>query len=52
VLHHEGVASSLRVTLVAGVFLGTYVAVFAVRFFLLERLFTRLHLHESRQQER
>lgn len=49
-LHQEGVASSLRVTLVAGVFLGTYVVVFAVRFFLLERLFTRLHLHESRQR--
>jgi putative flippase GtrA len=51
-LHHEGVASSLRVTLVAAVFLGTYVVVFAVRFFLLEQLFTRLHVHESRQQER
>jgi putative flippase GtrA len=51
-LHQAGVASSLRVTLVAAVFLGTYVVVFAVRFFLLERLFTRLHLHESRQQER
>jgi putative flippase GtrA len=49
-LHQEGVASSLRVTLVAAVFLGTYVVVFAVRFFLLERLFTRLHLHESRQR--
>ena len=49
-LHQEGVASSLRVTLVAGVFLGTYVVVFAVRFFLLERLFTRLHLHEARQR--
>jgi putative flippase GtrA len=46
-LHHQGVSSSVRVTLVAAVFLGTYVVVFALRFVLLERLFTRLHLRES-----
>jgi putative flippase GtrA len=41
-LHHQGTAASLRVVLVAAVFLGVYVVVFAVRFFLLERLFARL----------
>jgi putative flippase GtrA len=46
-LHHEGVASSVRVVLVAGVFLGVYVVVFAVRFVLLERLFGRLQHRES-----
>jgi hypothetical protein len=33
--------------LVATVFLGVYVVVFAARFFLLERLFSRLPHHES-----
>ncbi len=51
-LHHQGVASSVRVTLVAAVFLGTYVVVFALRFVLLERLFTRLHLRESAEAPR
>jgi putative flippase GtrA len=46
-LHHRGVSSSVRVTLVAGVFLGTYVLVFGLRFLLLERLFRRLQLHEA-----
>src|SRR4051794_31180405 len=47
-LHDRGVSSSVRVTLVAGVFLGTSVVVFAVRFVLLERLFRRLQTHEAR----
>jgi putative flippase GtrA len=46
-LHDAGVGSSLRVALVAAVFLGTYVVVFVLRFFLLERLFGRLPGHES-----
>ena len=46
-LHHQGVSSSLRVTIVAAVFLGTYVVVFALRFVLLDRLFARLHARES-----
>ena len=41
-LHEQGTSSSLRVALVAAVFLGVYVVVFVVRFFLLERLFSRL----------
>ncbi len=40
-LHHQGVSSTVRVTLVAGVFLGTYIGVFALRFLLLDRLFRR-----------
>jgi putative flippase GtrA len=44
-LHHEGTAASVRVVLVAGVFLGVYVVVFALRFVLLERLFARLPHH-------
>ena len=51
-LHHEGVSSSVRVTLVAAVFLGTYVVVFALRFLLLERLFRRLHLLEAAEDRR
>ncbi len=51
-LHHEGVSHSVRVTLVAAVFLGTYVVVFALRFLMLERLFTRLLVHESGDGER
>ena len=48
-LHQQGTSSSLRVVLVAAVFLGVYVAVFVVRFFLLERLFSRLpHPHHDR----
>jgi putative flippase GtrA len=46
-LHDRGVSSSVRITLVAGVFLGTYVGVFVLRFFLLERLFRRLQLRET-----
>lgn len=41
-LHHQGTVASLRVVIVAAVFLGVYVAVFVLRFFLLERLFARL----------
>ncbi|HET7069015.1 MAG TPA: GtrA family protein [Nocardioides sp.] len=51
-LHHQGVSSSVRVVVVATVFLGTYVVVFALRFLLLERLFTRLHLHETAEGRR
>lgn len=40
-LHEHGTTSSLRVALVAAVFLGVYVAVFAVRFVLFGRLFGR-----------
>jgi putative flippase GtrA len=46
-LHHRGVSSSLRVALVAGVFLGTYVVMFTLRFVLLERLFRQLEVHET-----
>jgi putative flippase GtrA len=46
-LHDQGVSSSLRVTLVAAVFLGTYVVVFALRFVLLDRMFARLHARET-----
>jgi putative flippase GtrA len=46
-LHHAGVASSVRVALVAIVFLGVYVVVFALRFVLLDRLFGRVPAHES-----
>jgi putative flippase GtrA len=46
-LHHQGVSASLRVTIVAAVFLGTYVVVFALRFVLLDRLFARLHERET-----
>lgn len=41
-LQHRGTAHDLRVAVVAAVFLGVYVVVFAIRFFLLERLFARL----------
>jgi putative flippase GtrA len=51
-LQHQGVSHSLRVTLVAAVFLGTYVVVFALRFVLLERLFTRLLVHETAEGDR
>jgi putative flippase GtrA len=47
VLYHAGVSHSVRVALVAATFLGTYVAVFALRFVLLERLFTRVPAAES-----
>jgi len=47
-LHHAGVSHSVRVTLVAATFLGTYVVVFALRFVLLERLFGRLLVTEAR----
>ena len=45
-LQHQGTAAPLRVVIVATVFLGVYVVVFAVRFLLLERLFARLPHHE------
>ena len=41
-LRDAGVARTLRVVLVAAAFLGVYVVVFVLRFFLLERLFGRL----------
>jgi putative flippase GtrA len=41
-LTRAGTSSGLRVVLVAGAFLGVYVAMFLVRFLLLDRLFTRL----------
>jgi putative flippase GtrA len=47
-LHHADVSHSVRVTLVAATFLGTYVVVFALRFVLLERLFGRLLAAETR----
>jgi putative flippase GtrA len=47
-LQQQGATSSLRVALVAAVFLGVYVVVFAVRFVLLERLFGR---PQRRQQD-
>jgi putative flippase GtrA len=40
-LHHRDVSDSVRVVLVAGVFLAVYVAVFLLRFVLLDRLFGR-----------
>jgi putative flippase GtrA len=46
-LHHAGVDSSVRVALVAIVFLGVYVVAFALRFVLLDRLFARLPAHGS-----
>lgn len=46
-LHDQGVAHSLRVAMVAAAFLGTYVAIFALRFVLLDRLFARLHEDEA-----
>jgi putative flippase GtrA len=47
-LHQQGTSSTLRVALVAAVFLGVYVAVFVLRFFLLERLFNRRpHAHHD-----
>jgi putative flippase GtrA len=50
-LHEQGTSSSVRVALVAAVFLGVYVVVFVVRFFLLERLFGRLpDSHEAGRQ--
>lgn len=41
-LQQQGTSHATRVVLVATVFLGVYVVVFAIRFFLLERLFARL----------
>jgi putative flippase GtrA len=46
-LQHQGVSPSVRVTIVAAVFLGTYVVVFALRFVMLDRLFARLHAREN-----
>lgn len=46
-LHHQGVSATVRVTIVAAVFLGTYVVVFALRFVLLDRMFARLHAREN-----
>ena len=46
-LHDQGVSSSVRVTLVAGVFLGTYVVMFTLRFVLLERLFGQPQVHKT-----
>jgi putative flippase GtrA len=41
-LRGADVSASVRTLLVAGVFLGVYVVVFALRFLMLDRLFTRL----------
>ncbi|MEP6667286.1 MAG: GtrA family protein [Nocardioidaceae bacterium] len=41
-LDGTGVSSAAKVVLVAGAFLGVYVAMFLVRFFLLDRLFARI----------
>jgi putative flippase GtrA len=46
-LHDRAVSDSVRVALVAAVFLGTYVVAFAARFVLLDRLFARLGEHEA-----
>ena len=46
-LHDQGVSHSVRVAVVAAVFLGTYVAVFALRFVLLDRLFEDLRARED-----
>jgi putative flippase GtrA len=51
-LHHEGVSSSLRVVLVAAVFFGTYVVVFALRFVLLDRLFGKAPGHHPQGENR
>ncbi len=41
-LQGSAVSSGVRVMLVAGAFLGVYVAMFLLRFFLLDRMFARL----------
>ncbi len=41
-LQGSAVSSGLRVILVAGAFLGVYVVMFLIRFFLLDRMFARL----------
>lgn len=41
-LTHADTASSARVVLVAGAFLGVYAVMFVLRFFLLDRMFARL----------
>lgn len=41
-LQHAGTRPDVRVALVAGTFLGVYVAVFVLRFLLLDRLFARV----------
>lgn len=41
-LVHLGTRSDLRVTLVAAAFLGVYVVMFVLRFFMLDRLFARV----------
>lgn len=51
-LHHLGIGSDLRVTLVAAAFLGVYVLVFGLRFFLLDRLFARLARSEDPEPAR
>jgi len=46
-LQDQDVSSSVRVTLVASVFMGTYVVVFILRFVLLERLFNGVRTQEQ-----
>jgi len=46
-LHSVDVSDTVRVVLVAGVFLGVYVVMFVLRFFLLDRLFSRLHARDD-----
>lgn len=45
-LHSVDINTTVRVVLVAAVFLGVYVVMFVLRFVLLDRLFSRLHARE------
>jgi putative flippase GtrA len=49
-LHHVDTDATLRVVLVAAVFLGVYVVMFVLRFVLLDRLFNRLHDRDADRQ--
>jgi putative flippase GtrA len=56
-LQHADVRSDVRVALVAATFLGVYVVMFVLRFFLLDRLFTRVaerldHHHHAHDGDR
>ena len=46
-LHSVDVSDTVRVVLVAAVFLGVYVVMFVLRFVLLDRLFGRLHARDA-----
>lgn len=45
-LHSVDTSATVRVVLVAAVFLGVYVVMFVLRFLLLDRLFSRLHARD------